>query len=217
VTEDADLGIRLARFGFRIGTLTLPTLEEAPEALRPWLRQRTRWLKGWLQTWLVHMRRPVALWRELGTRRMIGFNALGLGMIVSAIAHPVFIATPVLIALDPARLWSDGDMLIAALAGLSLFNLAAGYAAMVLLAERTLALRGRRALAGFLYLLPLYWLLMTAACLLAMAELTWKPHHWSKTPHLGRPLRNRAMDGIAPAKAPTQGRGAAEPSQARRA
>jgi cellulose synthase/poly-beta-1,6-N-acetylglucosamine synthase-like glycosyltransferase len=217
VTEDADLGIRLARFGYRIGTLTLPTLEEAPASLGPWLRQRTRWMKGWLQTWLVHMRHPIALWRTLGTRRTIGFHALGLGMIISALAHPVFLATPVLLAIDPSRMWSDGDVLIATIAGLSIFNLAAGYAAMAVLAEKTLALRGRHALGGFLYLLPLYWMLMTAACLLATAELFLKPHHWSKTPHLGRPLRNRAMAGIArPDRSPSR-RVSEEEPRARRA
>jgi cellulose synthase/poly-beta-1,6-N-acetylglucosamine synthase-like glycosyltransferase len=217
VTEDADLGIRLTRFGYRIATLTLPTLEEAPVTPGPWLRQRTRWLKGWMHTWLVHMRHPVALWRELGTRRMLGFQALGLGMIVSALAHPMFIATPFLLVLDPSRLWDNGDILLAALAGLSIFNLAAGYLAMVALATRTLPLRGRRWLKGFLWLLPPYWLLMTAACLLAIAELVFRPHHWNKTPHLGRPLRNRAMAGIAVPDRSSPQRPAMEASLARRA
>jgi hypothetical protein len=150
-------------------------------------------MKGWLHTWLVHMRHPIALWRTLGTWRMIGFQALGLGMIISALAHPVFLLTPLFILLDPGRLWSDGGFLIAALAGLSLFNLAAGYAAMATLASATLALRGRQALTAYLYLLPLYWLLMALACLRAGVELVARPHHWNKTPHVGRPLRNRAM------------------------
>lgn len=193
VTEDADLGIRLARFGYGTGTITLPTLEEAPVTPGPWIRQRTRWLKGWLQTWLVHMRHPVALWRALGMRRTMGFTALGLGMIVSALAHPVFLATPFLLAADPGRMWSDGDPLIAALAGLSIFNLAAGYAAMWTLAGRTLPLRGRGGLMPVLWLLPLYWLLMTAACVLAIVQLVRRPHYWAKTPHVGRELRTRAM------------------------
>ena len=62
VTEDADLGIRLARLGYRTTVIPSTTYEEAPARLRPWLRQRTRWFKGWLQTWLVHMRSPVRLW-----------------------------------------------------------------------------------------------------------------------------------------------------------
>jgi cellulose synthase/poly-beta-1,6-N-acetylglucosamine synthase-like glycosyltransferase len=204
VTEDADLGIRLARFGYDVGTLTLPTHEEAPTTLRPWLRQRTRWMKGWLHTWLVHMRHPFRLWRALGTRQMVGFQALGLGMIVSALAHPIFLAVPFLVLFDPGRLWSEGGILVAAIAGLSLFNLAAGYAAMATLATTTLAFRGREALAAYLYLLPLYWLLMALACLLAVAELMVKPHHWNKTPHVGRPLRNRTMAEMGKPAAPEQ-------------
>jgi hypothetical protein len=174
--------------------------------------------KGWLQTWFVHMRHPIRLWRGLGTRRMIGFNALGLGMIVSAVAHPVFLATPFLIAGDPSRLWSDGDLVIAALAGLSIFNLAAGYAAMWTLAAKTLPLRGRRSLMPALYLLPFYWLLMGAACVLAIVELALKPHHWSKTPHVGRELRTRAISSVTrPAPASSARRGVAEPLRSRRA
>jgi cellulose synthase/poly-beta-1,6-N-acetylglucosamine synthase-like glycosyltransferase len=217
VTEDADLGIRITRFGYRIGTLRLPTLEEAPVTLGPWLRQRTRWLKGWMHTWLVHMRHPVLLWRDLGTRRMLGFQALGLGMIASALAHPIFLATPFLLLLDPSRLWNDGDLVIAVLAGLSIFNLAAGYAAMVMLAARTLPLRGRSWLTGFLWLLPLYWLLMTVACVLAIVEFVFRPHRWNKTPHVGRPLRNRAMAGIAAQDPSPPHRQTAEAPRIRRA
>ena len=190
VTEDADLGIRLTRFGYRTGTITLPTLEEAPERLGPWLRQRTRWQKGWLQTWLVHMRHPLRLRREIGGRRMAGFNALGLGMVVSMLAHPVFLATPILIALDPGRFWGHG-LAVAALAGLAVFNLAFGYVAMAMLAGRALAVRRREALAAYIWLLPLYWLLMGVACLLAIRDLLLRPHRWNKTPHVGTALSGR--------------------------
>jgi glycosyltransferase XagB len=57
VTEDADLGIRLARGGWHVGVLASTTWEEAPPTFRVWQGQRTRWLKGWMQTYLVHMRR----------------------------------------------------------------------------------------------------------------------------------------------------------------
>jgi glycosyltransferase XagB len=60
VTEDADLGIRLARLGFDTDTITSCTYEEANVSLRNWMRQRTRWMKGFLATWLVHMREPLA-------------------------------------------------------------------------------------------------------------------------------------------------------------
>ena len=74
VTEDADLGIRLARFGYRCGTIRSPTYEEAPPVFNVWLKQRTRWIKGWFQTLLVHMRHPVRLASELGMAKTILFS-----------------------------------------------------------------------------------------------------------------------------------------------
>ena len=183
VTEDADLGIRLARFGYHTGTITLPTREEAPVGLRPWLNQRTRWMKGWMQTWLVHMRHPLALWRSTGAWQFLGFQLLGLGMIVSAIAHPLFILTPLWIALDPLSLWRGGGVLAGVFAGLTLFNLAFGYLAMWRLSTRALDLRGRRQLARYIVLLPVYWLLVGLATVRAAWELLTDPHRWNKTAH----------------------------------
>jgi cellulose synthase/poly-beta-1,6-N-acetylglucosamine synthase-like glycosyltransferase len=192
VTEDADLGIRLARFGFRSATLRLPTYEEAPIRLMPWLRQRSRWFKGWMQTWLVHMRRPVRLVRAIGLRQFTGFSLVGIGMIVSALFHPVYLLTLAVAATDPLVLWGDGGVLAAAAVGINLFNLFAGYIAVAILSRRTLALRGRKARAWALFSLPAYWLLMSVACCLALFELAVKPHHWAKTPHRGR--RGRTAD-----------------------
>src|SRR5262249_20487325 len=132
VTEDADLGLRLARFGYRTRTIDLPTLEEAPPTLRVWVNQRTRWFKGWLQTWLVHARRPILAARELGWRGMIGFNLTATGLLVSAVIHPVYLATLVIAAVNPLRLWGDGGILASSVIGLNLFNLFAGYASVVL-------------------------------------------------------------------------------------
>jgi len=191
VTEDADLGIRFVRFGYRAGMIMLPTYEEAPATMLPWMRQRTRWLKGWLQTWLVHMRQPLRLTREIGIRQLIGFNLIGLGMIISAIAHPAFLATPFLVASDPLSLWHEGDLVIAAILGVNLFNLAAGYLSVARLAGRTLALRGGRGHLSALIWLPLYWLLMAVACVRALTQIVLRPHHWDKTPHVGRAAGRR--------------------------
>jgi cellulose synthase/poly-beta-1,6-N-acetylglucosamine synthase-like glycosyltransferase len=97
VTEDADLGIRLARAGWHVGVLPSTTWEEAPPTFRVWLGQRTRWLKGWMQTYLVHMRAPRRLWRELGAKRFLGLQVLMGGLILSALVHPWFY---VLVALE---------------------------------------------------------------------------------------------------------------------
>lgn len=190
VTEDADLGLRLARFGYRSATIDLPTLEEAPATLGPWMRQRTRWFKGWMQTWLVHTRQPLRLLRELGWRRILGFNLIATGLIISALIHPIYLATLVTIVVDPFCLWGDGSALAAMVVGLNLFNLCAGYTAMATLARRTLKLRGNGRYAWALFALPLYWLLMSLASYRALAHLVLRPHQWEKTPHRGRRVRS---------------------------
>ena len=92
VTEDADLGIRLARQGYRTGVLGSTTWEEAPPIFGIWIKQRTRWLKGWMQTYLVHTRDLHRLNRDLGWRAAIGLHVLMGGLIVSALVHPLFYA-----------------------------------------------------------------------------------------------------------------------------
>ena len=186
VTEDADLGLRLARFGYRCGTLDLPTLEEAPAELRPWLRQRTRWFKGWMQTWLVHTRHPRRLARELGLGGSIGFTIMGTGLIVSSLVYPVYLLTLVAFVTNPLGLWGDGGVLAAVVIGVNVFNLVAGYVAMAVLSDRALKLRGRMKDGRGLILLPVYWLLMSVASYRALVQLAIRPHHWEKTAHRRR-------------------------------
>ena len=77
VTEDADLGVRLARRGLRAETLDSRTYEEAPLGYRAWMAQRTRWMKGWMQTFIVHNRAPRLFLREIGWRGFLGFSGAG--------------------------------------------------------------------------------------------------------------------------------------------
>ena len=80
VTEDCDLGIRIYKYGYTTRMLKSTTWEEANSQLWNWVRQRSRWVKGFLQTHLVHMRHPLHTWRELGTRGLVGFYlAVGAG------------------------------------------------------------------------------------------------------------------------------------------
>ena len=188
VTEDADLGLRLARFGYRSGTLDLPTLEEAPTTFVAWLKQRTRWSKGWMQTWLVHTRRPVRLMRELGFRGFVGFNLISTGLIVSSLVYPVYLAMLAGVLLDPLHLWGDGSPFAAIVVGVNVFNLFAGYLAMAVLGRRALRLRGREREAAALFLLPVYWLMTSLATYRALFQLFTRPHHWEKTPHTPRAM-----------------------------
>lgn len=90
LTEDADLGLRFARLGYHVRLIDSTTWEEAPATWRVWIDQRTRWIKGWIQTYLVHMRRPVRLFRDLGARRFLGVQMTYGALVLSALAHPWF-------------------------------------------------------------------------------------------------------------------------------
>ncbi|MEX6506858.1 glycosyltransferase family 2 protein [Jiella sp. M17.18] len=182
VTEDADLGLRLVRKGFRVGTITRPTFEDAPERLTIWYRQRTRWLKGWFQTYLLHMREPRRLLRELGMRRMAAFQLLFLGMLASSLVHPIFLGIVALFVtslVDGALKVTDLDPLFV----LDLINAAGGYGVFIALSGVALDARERRTLPRFYPYLPLYWLLVACAGLRAFRQLFFAPHNWEKTPH----------------------------------
>ena len=186
VTEDADLGIRLARHGWHVGVLPSTTWEEAPPSFRVWKGQRTRWLKGWMQTYLVHMRRPRRLWNELGARRFIGFQVLMGGMILSSLVHPWFY---VLIAVE----FCLGQLLVVPdgvfgqwLLGIGLFNLIAGYVSAIVIGTVAAARRRRLRLAANALMMPFYWLAISFAAYLALWELVTAPFHWEKTEHTAR-------------------------------
>lgn len=181
VTEDADLGIRLARLGHRATTLDSTTFEEATNRTGDWLKQRSRWLKGYMQTWLVHMRDPLALWRHAGTRGFFAFQLFIGGTFVSSLANPLmwlmFIASH---ALGITIFWGPfGE----ALARASLFSLIAGNVLFVYLAMLGPYRRGWLQLAPYGLIAPLYWLLISVAAYRAVWQLVRRPFHWDKTRH----------------------------------
>jgi hypothetical protein len=107
VTEDADLGVRLARFGYRCGTINSTTSEEAPARTRAWLRQRTRWFKGWMQTWCTHMQAPGRLFRDLGPLGFLSLQLIVGGNVLAALVHPLFLAGLVIACLNGTPPWGD--------------------------------------------------------------------------------------------------------------
>ena len=187
VTEDADLGMRLARHRMLCGTITTPTMEEAPARLRPWLFQRTRWTKGWMQTLLVHMRSPVRTAREMGLRNYALFHVILISLVVSVLVHPVFLAA---YAYQMARFFSGTSLSAVdiAMAGISNFNLVAGYTTYCLLVvavEFAVIRPDRRAGRSVFWILlfPFYWLLISLAGWRALFQLIFGPHVWEKTEH----------------------------------
>ena len=188
VTEDADLGIRLARFGYRVRALESDTSEEAPHELKNWFRQRVRWQKGWLQTLIVHSRQPGLFRRDLGPSRAFAATTLIGGAIVGCLFWPVFafltLWRAVTVgddgALAPAREMIDVFTYILALAGAWTIALPASIAAR---------LRGSRVSLRSFALMPVYYMLVCAATWAAMVHLVMWPYHWGKTEHGIRRLR----------------------------
>jgi len=181
VTEDADLGVRLHRLGFRTGILESITLEEANSDFVNWAKQRSRWYKGYLQTWLVHMRHPRQLWQQLGLKGFVGFNLFVGGMPMLALLNPVFWALTaawflgkpsIILALFPAWLY------YASLVSLVLGNFTFLYTTVV--GARA---AGRPSLALAALLSPAYWVMMSIAAVKASVQLLAAPTFWEKTAH----------------------------------
>ena len=190
VTEDADLGMRLSRLGHRTATIASTTYEEAPAKLMPWLRQRTRWFKGWLQTYMVHMRQPRRLARELGIVGFAAFQFTIAGTVLAALMQPVLL---LLIAVGAIGIFDRPGILVwthgCALVG--------GYATTLMLA--VMGLRRRRLLsnAWVLALMPLHWTLLSVAAWRALIQLLLDPYRWEKTEH---GLARTSRRGTAPAE-----------------
>lgn len=191
VTEDADLGIRLSRFGIGVGVFASTTWEEAPPTFRVWLGQRTRWLKGWMLTYLVHMRAPRRLAGELGGWGFAGLQLYMVSAIVSPLVHPWFLAMLVYDVASGRVLAGTEGALEASAWWLAVTTLCASYVSTMLLGAIAVVRRGRLRLLAQLAWLPVYWLAISLAAYRAMHELLVAPHHWQKTPHRAR-ARNRA-------------------------
>jgi cellulose synthase/poly-beta-1,6-N-acetylglucosamine synthase-like glycosyltransferase len=199
VTEDADLGIRASALGYRVGVVNSTTFEEANCATRNWVRQRSRWIKGYLQTLLVHLRHPVGLTREAGLRQTAAFALLVGGTPLTFLLVPPLYALFVVSLLVPAAALSSffpGWVLT-----VSLFNLLIGNGLMVYLSMMGAFKRRRYQLVPWALLNPVYWILHSIAAYKAVWQLITKPHYWEKTAHgisrhhpaPGEPVEARVM------------------------
>ena len=184
VTEDADLGLRLHAAGYRCGLIEPMTLEEAPLRLSPWIKQRTRWLKGYAQTLAVLAARPDTPWHRVWPGGLI----LG-GAALSALIHgPLSLTCLAMLVLSPAS-WPTA---IPALAFMLIGYASAIGCAAVAMQRAGLALRIRDLAA-----MPACWLLQTLAAVRALRQLLIDPHHWEKTEHglsamTGRPCTSHS-------------------------
>ena len=194
VTEDADLGMRLARRGFDTAVIASTTYEEAPSRLEPWLKQRSRWFKGWFQTWAVHMRTPRALYRQLGLTGFIVFQLLVGGTALAALVHPLFAVAMIYhMASDlPDITYSLAQLTLALLHSTAFI---AGYLASTALALVGLARRNLLQHASVLVLMPILWGLLSLAAWRGLIQLLRDPYRWEKTEHgLARTSRQAGDD-----------------------
>ncbi len=197
VTEDADLGIRLYRLGYRSAALPSTTYEEAPAKFTAWLKQRTRWYKGWMQTWLVHMRRPNRLSQELGAGGAIGFQILLAANVLAALIHPLFMIGLAYTVFSLPTDWANAVLDNAI--PIFVAGLLSGYASTILLDIIGLGRRGLLKQAWVLLLTPLHWLLLSLAAWRALFQLLSDPQRWEKTEHgLARTSRAAGLQPIAP-------------------
>lgn len=182
VTEDADLGFRFARFGYRSVMFASTTYEEAPARFGGWLRQRSRWMKGWMQTWLVHMRSPRKLWRDAGLGGFITLNLIVGGNVLTALAHP-FLVGSVIFAIVSKMLGYPGAFLSGRFAAIHLLAIVLGYLTAATIGLAGLARRGLLHASGVLLMMPFYWVCLSLAAWRALYQLITEPHRWEKTEH----------------------------------
>ena len=182
VTEDIDLGFRLARHGYSVGALDSSTFEEAPSQVRAWINQRRRWFKGWMQTLVTHTREPSRLVREAGWMRAGAAMLLVAGALIGPMFGPAF-ALALLVSAILGELFALQGVGGAIATMLWSVVCMGGLASAIWPALLGLRRRGLLQLAVWLPLLPVYWALLSVAAWWALYDFIRNPFYWAKTDH----------------------------------
>jgi cellulose synthase/poly-beta-1,6-N-acetylglucosamine synthase-like glycosyltransferase len=193
VTEDADLGLRFARMGMSVETLASDTLEEAPHEWPNWFRQRVRWQKGWMQTLIVHLRRPRRALSELGVWRSLAAFAMIAGAVAGGLFGAMFMIETIARLIASALLPSYFDLWYGDIVTIGL--LLWGMQSVVVPAMLVMRRRRMPGITRVILTMPLYFVAITLASWTALFELIFRPFHWGKTDH-GR-AKARAAQGAA--------------------
>ncbi|MDA8400842.1 MAG: glycosyltransferase [Actinomycetota bacterium] len=180
VTEDADLGIRATALGYRVGTINSTTWEEACSAWWPWIRQRTRWIKGYMVTTIVHTRSIVGLYRATGWRGVASLLFFIAGTPIAFLLNPIVLLLGLYGVL---ALPLPNFRLPSVLSILSLTTLVVGASTMALLTAMAAQRRRQWSIIGYSLCNPAYWLLHSTAAWRALYQLVRDPSGWEKTPH----------------------------------
>ena len=181
VTEDADLGIRLFKRGYRTRIVDSTTYEEANSQYSNWIRQRSRWLKGYMQTWLVHMRHPVSLMREIGFVNFMSFQFIVGGTFLTALLNPVYwVMTAMWFLLKPAFVQLLFPSAVFYMGALCLY---VGTFVFTYVNVAGAMRRGYYDMVRTAMLSPIYWAMSSIASWKGFFQLIFKPHFWEKTQH----------------------------------
>lgn len=177
VAEDADLGLRLARLGYRTEILDSTTYEEANCRLGNWIRQRSRWMKGYMQTFIVHMRDLEGFHRACSLRGILALHLFVGGNFIGALVAPLIWIAAAAAAFAGVRL--NGPVVT-----INIVALVAGNLLIMALAAAAPARRGWAGLVALAVMAPVYWQLVSLGAWKGLVDLVRRPHHWEKTNHV---------------------------------
>ncbi|WP_417309585.1 glycosyltransferase family 2 protein [Devosia sp.] len=198
VTEDADLGVRLAQEGYTVGVINSTTYEEANGVLPSWIKQRSRWVKGYMQTWLVHMRHPIQLYRTIGFKGFFAFHFfIGAPPFTMLLAPILWVITLLVWFTNSGEF---GWLFPEPFGTMALFNLVVGNLFLVYFGVIAALKRRYYDLVPVGILLPAYWILHSVAAYKAFWQLIVKPHYWEKTEHGTSSVTQKSLDAQAAAR-----------------
>ncbi len=184
VTEDCDLGLRLSRYQLKTAMLDSTTYEEANSQVKNWLRQRSRWIKGYMQTYLVHMRQPSRYLTQKHLRQFVGLQLVIGGRTAVLFVNPLMWALVLLYILFHSALSGFYQMLFPApLLYLGTICLIFGNFFFIYTYLMGCLRRGQYNMVKWALLAPVYWAMMSVAAFIALYQLIRKPHFWEKTQH----------------------------------
>ena len=183
VTEDCELGTRLFRKGFTTAIIDSTTYEEANSKVKSWLKQRSRWIKGYLQTYFVHTRHPLSFVVDHGVQAFIFQLVIGMRMIFIMINPILWLVTISYFMFRPTLGLTIESLYPTPIFYMAVFPMIFGnflylYNYMIALAKRE-----KWYLIKYVYLVPFYWVMVSFASFIALYQLIVKPHYWEKTEH----------------------------------
>ncbi len=180
-TEDAEIGVRLYRYGYRVESIRSTTYEEANTSIVNWFKQRTRWNKGYMQTYLVNMRDPINMAKTLGIWRFINFQFFVGGNVFYQLANLplwIFLFSTLFFYNEQIENLYPKTLLVLCWYNFIISNI------ILMLAEFVATYRRRLyCLLPYVPLKIFYWLLMSFAGYYAIIELLVRPGYWYKTKH----------------------------------